>query len=203
MGSNISHQSRKDNHVTSFPFIFLFRSLTTIPRTDMFKITERALKTIWITKLPHPLVQAASVATFHQITIYMGKREACSIPGQITIKGSLISGTGVIYILIKETFCMRVGCICSSNSSIMQNMSRCPSKKIVWNKPVERHLSKARWLMANCLQTTTCFDLAWNSNQAWHDWILTCNQSKQIKLHHTIFVAIKILWHQRESVIQL
>jgi len=111
MGSNISHQSRKDNHVTSFPFVFLFRSLTTIPRTDMFKITERALKTIWITKLPHPLVQAASVATFHQITIYMGKREACSIP-------------------------------------------------------VERHLSKARWLMANCLQTTTCFDLAWNSNQA-------------------------------------
>ena len=167
MGSNISHQSRKDNHVTSFPFVFLFRSLTTIPHTDMFKITERALKTIWITKLPHPLVQAASVATFHQITIYMGKREACSIPGQITIKGSLISGTGVIYILIKETFCMRVGCICSSNSSIMQNMSRCPFKKIVRNKPVERHLAKhvGWWLTVYRLLLA----LIWHGIQIRHD----------------------------------
>jgi len=67
--------------------------------------SQHAPKTIWITKLPHPLVQAAAFITFHQIAVY-GKTRSMLHPGQIINKGSLTSGTGIIYVLIKEMFCM-------------------------------------------------------------------------------------------------
>jgi len=50
-----------------------------LPENSRSKITERAPKTISTTKLPHPLVQAASFTTFHQLAVYMGKPGACSI----------------------------------------------------------------------------------------------------------------------------
>jgi len=53
-----------------------------LPENSRSKITERAPKTISITKLPHPLVQAASFTTFHQLAVYMGKPGACSILGK-------------------------------------------------------------------------------------------------------------------------
>lgn len=202
----VSHPNRKGNHVMIFSLVFCSYSLYNNSshkfkppglQLSSMRTSPKSNSVCTKNQLHRKLFTAISVRSiafaFYQILSHEIRKAWCTLcPGQITNTGCLISITEILCVYASWAYlCWSIW----SNTSITLNMFMWSSKKIIRNEPVEKHLSKACWSTVNCLRTATCFDLAWNSNQAWHDWILTCNE-KQANLLH-----IKILWYKRESVV--